>query len=41
MPIPVAEPFKARVCYWSLAGVAGSSPAGGMDICLLLSVVYW
>jgi hypothetical protein len=26
--------FKARVCGNSLAGIAGSNPAGGMDVCL-------
>ena len=29
MPIPVAERSKARVCGRSVAGVAGSNPAGG------------
>ena len=33
--IPVTERSKARVCGRSLAGIAGSNPAGGMDICLL------
>ena len=31
VPIPVA----AWVCGRSLAGTAGSNPAGGMDVCLL------
>ena len=31
-PIPVAERPKARVCGRSLAGVAGSKPAGGMEV---------
>ena len=35
MPIPVAERSKARVCGRSLAGVAGSNPAGGMDVCVV------
>ena len=30
-PIPVAERFKARVCGRSLAGIAGSNPAGSMN----------
>ena len=34
--IPVAERSKARVCRRSLAGVAGSYPAEGMDICVVL-----
>ena len=33
--IPVAERAKARVCGRSLAGVAGSNPAGGMDVCFV------
>ena len=37
-PIPVAERSKARVCGRSLAGVAGSYPAGGMDVCVLCVV---
>ena len=35
MPIPVAERFKARVCSRSSAEIAGSNPAGGMDVCPL------
>ena len=35
LPIPVAERSKARVCGRSLAGVAGSNPAGGMDVCVV------
>ena len=34
-PIPVAEKSKARVCSRSLAEIAGSNPAGHMDVCLL------
>ena len=34
-PIPVAEQSKARVCGRQLAGIAGSNPSGGIDICLL------
>jgi len=33
-PIPVAAPSTALVCGSSLAGIARSSPVGGMDICL-------
>jgi hypothetical protein len=33
--VAVAEPSKAWVCGRSLAGIAGSKPAGGMDVCLL------
>ena len=35
MPIPVAERSKAWVCGRSLVGIAGSNPAGGMDVCLV------
>ena len=31
----MAERSKARVCGRSLAGVAGSNPAGGMDVCVV------
>ena len=34
-PISIAERSKARVYGCSLAGIAGSNSAGGMDICLL------
>ena len=34
-PIPVAVRSKAWVCGLSLAGIVGSNPAGGMDVCLL------
>ena len=34
-PIPVAERSKAWVCSRSPAEIAGSNPAGGMDVCLL------
>ena len=37
-PIPVDERFKAYVCGRSLAGVAGSNPAGGMDVCVVCVV---
>ena len=39
MPTPVAERSKARVCVRTLTGVAGSNPAGGMDVCVVC-VVY-
>ena len=35
---PVAERSKARVCGRSLAGIAGSNPAGGMDVCIVCIV---
>jgi hypothetical protein len=31
--------FKARVCGQSPAGIAGSNPAGGMNVCLLCCVL--
>jgi hypothetical protein len=30
----VAARSKARVCGRSLAGIVGSNPAGGLDVCL-------
>ena len=42
-PIPVAERSKERICCHSFAGLAGSKPAGGMDVyllCLLCAVRY-
>ena len=33
MPMSVAERSKATVYGRSLARIAGSSPAGGMDVC--------
>jgi hypothetical protein len=33
--VPVAARAKAWVCSCSLAGIAGSNPTGGMDICHL------
>ena len=38
MPVPVAERSKARVYGRSLAGIAGSNPAGGMDVCVVFVV---
>ena len=37
-PIPVAERSKARVCGRSFAGVLGSNPVGGMDVCVVRGV---
>ena len=37
-PVPVAERSKARVYGRSLAGIAVSNPAGGMDGCPLCVV---
>jgi hypothetical protein len=34
-PIAVAARSKPWVCGRSLAGIAGSNPARGMDVCLL------
>ena len=34
----VAARSKAWVCGFSLVGIAGSNPAGGMDICLVYVV---
>ena len=35
VPIPVAARSKALVCRGSPAGIVGSNPAGGIDVCLL------
>ena len=35
VPVPVAVRSEAWVCGRSLAGIAGSNPAGGIDVCLL------
>jgi hypothetical protein len=32
---PVAVQSEVWVCGRSFAGIAGSNPAGGMDVCLL------
>jgi hypothetical protein len=34
LPIPVAERFKAKICGRSVAGIAGSNPAGCSDVCV-------
>jgi hypothetical protein len=34
-PIWAAARYKAWVCGRSLAGIAGSNPTGGMDVCLV------
>ena len=34
-PISVAERWKSRVCGRSLDGIAGSNPAGGMNVCVV------
>ena len=40
MRVPADATSKACVCGHSLAGIAGSNPAGGMDVCLsVVSVV--
>ena len=38
LPIPVADRSKARVCGRFCAGIVGSNPAGGMDICAVCVV---
>jgi hypothetical protein len=38
-PIPVLERSMALVCDRSLAGIAGSIPTGGMDICFQCCVL--
>jgi hypothetical protein len=35
-PVPVAVWSKVRACGISLAGIAGSNPAGVIDVCILL-----
>jgi hypothetical protein len=37
-PITVAERSNVRVCGRSLTWVAGSNPAGGMDVCVVCVV---
>jgi len=32
---PVAARSKAWTCDHSFAGIVGSNPAGGMDVCLM------
>ena len=34
MSVPVAARYKAWVYGRSLAGIAGSNPTGGIDVCL-------
>ena len=34
MPIPVAARSKERACSRSLAGIDGSNPNWGMDVCI-------
>ena len=38
-PVLLDVRSKASVCGRSLAGIAGSNPIRGMDVCLLLCVV--
>jgi len=40
LPIPVAALSKEWVCGSPLAGVAGSNPGGGMDVCLFCVVCF-
>jgi hypothetical protein len=37
----VTERSKTRICGRSLAGIAGSNPAEGMDVCVVCVVQYW
>jgi hypothetical protein len=39
VPIPVAAPSEAWACGRLFAGFVSSNPAGGMEVCLFLSVV--
>jgi len=41
MPFPVAAQSKAWVWDRSLAGIAGSNPAGGMDVSCECCVSSW
>jgi hypothetical protein len=41
MPIPVAVPSNALVCSRLITGIAGSNPAGGMDVRLLCLLCKW
>jgi len=38
-PIPVAARSKAWAFGRSFAGIVGSNPAGGMDVCLFVRAV--
>jgi len=41
-PIPVAARSKSWVCGRSLAGIAGSNPVRGIDVCpLWVLCVVW
>ena len=40
-PNLLAARSNALVCGRSLAGIAGSNPAGGMDVCLFVSAVCY
>jgi len=40
MQIPVTVQSKVWVCACSLAGIAGSNPAGDIEVCLLSVVCY-
>jgi hypothetical protein len=39
-PIQVSVRHKAHVCGSSIAGIAGSYPAGGMEICVVCCTVW-
>ena len=40
LPIPVASRCKAGACGRLLVGIAGSNPAGGMDVCVVCYKKY-
>jgi len=40
MPIQVFELYKEWVCHCLLAVIAGSNPAGEMDVCLLRMLCF-
>jgi hypothetical protein len=40
MPVPVAAPSKARTIFGRMnAGIVGSNPSRGMDMCMRFSVL--
>ena len=41
VPVPMAARSKMEACGRSPAGILGSNPTGGIDVCLsVVSVVY-
>jgi hypothetical protein len=41
VPVPVAARSKAYVCGHSPAGIVGSNPTGGMDVCCECCVIRY